>query len=617
MIGKKILGYTVDEKIGSGGFGTVYKVSKTNASGTYIRALKHIEIPSRKQYADILNSMGGDYSKANDYFAGVLKEIINEVQIISTLSENETQNIVRYYENDIVVTDSPRKYNIYILMEYLTPFTEYMYQTELKVKDAIRLGKDILAALISCHEQKIIHRDIKDDNIFVSANGSYKLGDFGVSKKLKDGSKAESVKGTPNFIAPEVYLGKEEYDDTIDVYSLGIVLYKLLNRSRNPFLPAFPQTYNSDDEDRAFERRMKGEVPELPYDAQNALGEAILPAIRNRNQRYDSAKDFLAALEQAEGELSEAELNTVINTVILPEQKTLNVPKDKSLDATIGSDYDVPVKVREDYGADSDLFETVSDAFNLDENRIKSESPDLSEENKTGKKKSVTIIPIVALLLLFTFGALAVYFLHGKDNKGSVEKVATYSKQEANTDSAGGDESDTSGADKVESGIGNESESLQKASVELEAPKGSYTEIILSSAAATSVLDPESEEIHYEPYRAIDNDIVTSWQEGAEGNGKGEKLTVYLAQKTDVKYICLWAGNWRAAEQFRNNNRPKDVMITIGDEEFDVRLSDGMKEKYIVFQEPIETSLIVFTFESVYGGVTSDDLCISEVKVYS
>lgn len=120
MIGETILGYTVNEKIGSGGFGTVYKVSKTNASGTYTRALKHITIPSQKQYVDVLNSMGGDYSKADDYFASVLKEIVNEIQIISSLSEAGTQNIVRYYENDIVETNSPKRYDIYIsLWNYL------------------------------------------------------------------------------------------------------------------------------------------------------------------------------------------------------------------------------------------------------------------------------------------------------------------------------------------------------------------------------------------------------------------------------------------------------------------------------------------------------------------
>lgn len=365
MIGEKILGYTVDEKIGSGGFGTVYKVSKTNASGTYVRALKHITIPSQKQYADVLNSMGGDYSKADDYFAGVLNEIVNEIQIISTLSEAGTQNIVRYYENDIVESESPKRYDIYILMECLTPFTDYLYQNELKVKDVIKLGKDILTALVSCHAQNVIHRDIKDDNIFVSADGAYKLGDFGVSKMLKDRSRAESMKGTPNFIAPEVYLGKEQYDNTVDIYSLGIVLYKLLNKSRNPFLPAFPQAYNSNDEDLAFERRMKCEVPVLPYDAQNVLGEVIIKAISKRSDRYDTAKEFLDALINAEKQLSYDSLEKVVNQVIEHPKKEVSRPMTNStMDETIGTDMDSSMSKKNEDKVDRDLFETVSDTYN-------------------------------------------------------------------------------------------------------------------------------------------------------------------------------------------------------------------------------------------------------------
>ena len=365
MIGEKILGYTVDEKIGSGGFGTVYKVSKTNASGTYVRALKYITLPNQKQYADVLNSMGGDYSKADDYFAGVLKEIVNEIQIISTLSEAGVQNIVRYYENDIVESESPKRYDIYILMEYLMPFNDYLYQNELKVKDVIKLGKEILTALISCHEQKVIHRDIKDDNIFVSTDGSYKLGDFGVSKMLKDRSRAESKKGTPNFIAPEVYLGKEQYDGTVDVYSLGIVLYKLLNRSRNPFLPEFPQGYNSNDEDLAFEKRMIGEAPNLPFDAQNVLGEAIIKAISKRAERYNSAKEFLDAIINAEQKLTEEELGRVVNQVIIqPSREEKKKSINPIMDKTIGTDMDTSFGKEEVDTVDRDLFETVSDTYN-------------------------------------------------------------------------------------------------------------------------------------------------------------------------------------------------------------------------------------------------------------
>lgn len=365
MIGKTILGYTVDEKIGSGAFGTVYKVSKSNVSGTYTRALKHITIPTKKQYIDVLNSMGGDHSKADNYFAEVLKRVTGEIQIISQLSETGCKNIVRYYENDIVETPPPKTYDIYILMEYLTPFDDFVFNNELEVSDVIKLGKDILTALVSCHSQNIIHRDIKDDNIFIGADNTYKLGDFGVSKLLNDRSRAESMKGTPNYIAPEVYLGKEKYDNTVDLYSLGIVLYRLLNKLRFPFLPDYPHSYDSNDEEKAFERRIKGEIPKLPINAENELGQVILKAISNRKDRFNSADEFLKALEEAEHKLSENELDIVINTVVsdVIAQDSI-VEEKKQTQATFGSDMDASeLNSTTDDSLPNNLFNTFGDSI--------------------------------------------------------------------------------------------------------------------------------------------------------------------------------------------------------------------------------------------------------------
>ena len=84
----------------------------------YVRALKHITIPSEKQYYSVLNSMGGDVSKAENYFSQMLNNIVSEIRILNSLSDKGIQNIVRYYENDITASHSPTRYDIYILMEY-------------------------------------------------------------------------------------------------------------------------------------------------------------------------------------------------------------------------------------------------------------------------------------------------------------------------------------------------------------------------------------------------------------------------------------------------------------------------------------------------------------------
>ena len=377
LIGKNILGYTVSEKLGSGTFGTVYKVIKSNAAGQYVRALKHITIPTEKQYNSVLSSMGGDVSKADNYFSQMFNNIVSEIRILNDLSEKGVQNIVRYYENDILVTDSPRRYDIFILMEYLTPLEDFIQNADFLVRDVLKLGLDVLYGLRSCHDNGVIHRDIKDDNIFVSDNGEYKIGDFGVSKVLKDSSKAESLKGTPNFLAPEVYLGKEGYTKSVDLYSLGIVLYRLLNYSRNPFLPRFPEQYFAQDEDAAFEERMSGKTPELPDLGGDAIGRVIVKSISNSTERFQSADEFINALEQAIDQTRPEIFSEKIKFGVSSYVESTEEPKAKQYGFTLGET--VPDSEPEEYSEDEyntsinrHLFESIGEGLTTDVPKVDS-----------------------------------------------------------------------------------------------------------------------------------------------------------------------------------------------------------------------------------------------------
>ena len=323
LIGKTVLGYIVEEQLGTGTFGTVYKAVKNNASGQYIRALKHITIPSQKQYLAVLNSMGGDLSKTDDYFAEMLQSIVSEIKILNDLTEKESANIVRYYENDIIVSESPRRYDIFILMEYLTPLESYLQEHDFLVSDVVKLSKSVLNGLRVCHDNDVIHRDVKNDNIFVSASGEFKLGDFGISKTLKNSSRAESLKGTPNFLAPEVYLGLEGYTKSVDLYSLGMVMYRLLNHDRNPFLPQFPEQFYTKDEEDAFGARMSGKIPPLPALGGKAIGQVVVKALSSSSERFQTASEFLLALEQAVENTSEEELSVRVNHAFAVPKQTM------------------------------------------------------------------------------------------------------------------------------------------------------------------------------------------------------------------------------------------------------------------------------------------------------
>ncbi len=395
LIGKNILGYTVSEKLGSGAFGTVYKVVKTNAAGQYVRALKHITIPTEKQYNSVLNSMGGDVSKADSYFSQMLNNIVSEIRILNDLSEKGVQHIVRYYENDILVTDAPKRYDIFILMEYLTPLEDYIQNENFLVRDVVRLGLDVLYGLQSCHDNGVIHRDIKDDNIFVSEKGEYKIGDFGVSKVLKDSSKAESLKGTPNFLAPEVYLGKESYTKSVDLYSLGIVLYRLLNYSRNPFLPRFPEQYFAQDEDRAFEERMSGKTPALPSLGGEKIGRVIVKAISGSTERFQTADEFIKALESAISITPAETLNESTKFSTASSAYSQTEPKQKQYSSTIGET--APQSISEELKTDErnssinkHLFESIGEVPPSD---IPDVEPVVKTEQKAGNERKAETTP--------------------------------------------------------------------------------------------------------------------------------------------------------------------------------------------------------------------------------
>ena len=395
LIGKNILGYTVSEQLGWGAFGTVYKVIKTNESGQYIRALKHITIPTEKQYNSVLNSMGGDVSKADSYFSKMLNNIVSEIKILNDLSEKGVQHIVRYYENDILSTDAPKRYDIFILMEYLTPLEDYIKSEDFLVQDVIRLGLDVLYGLQSCHDNGVIHRDIKDDNIFVSNKGEYKIGDFGVSKVLKDSSKAESLKGTPNYLAPEVYLGKESYTKSVDLYSLGIVLYRLLNYNRNPFIPRFPEQYFSQDEDRAFEERMSGKIPDLPALGGEDIGRVIVRAISGSTERFQTAGEFIKALETALCRTPDEILNASTKFSTDSSVYSQTEPKQKQYNSTIGETVpeavsDVSNTDEQNNSINKHLFESIGEVPPSD---IPDVEPVVQTEQTSGNKSKTDTTP--------------------------------------------------------------------------------------------------------------------------------------------------------------------------------------------------------------------------------
>lgn len=126
-------------------------------------------------------------------------------------------------------------------------------------------------------------------------------------------------------------------------------------------------------------------------------------------------------------------------------------------------------------------------------------------------------------------------------------------------------------------------------------------------------------------WAAVDGNLTTSWQEGADGSGIGEWVEYDLDRTYQMGEIHLWLGNWNDSQDtdyFYGNNRPMDLRITVWEGEemtFDYThtFGDGKAETGLKdFPDTARGSRIRFTIESVYAGDTWDDTCIAEIGIY-
>lgn len=284
--------WDVGPVIGRGGFGTVYRIEKELFGKKEIAALKIMSIPETQEAIDELYSKDYDDASISAHFRGYLEDIVSEYSIMLDLKGHG--NIVYCDEVRYVQHLDGIGWDVFIKMELLTPLSKAI-GNEYNEDEVIQLGKDICNALIYCNQKRIIHRDIKPQNIFVSESGSYKLGDFGVAK-VSDKTMSGTKIGTYEYMAPEVYK-VQQYGSCVDIYSLGLVMYWMMNRKCTPFLPLPPEIPTSYQKQAAINYRMDGKQLPAPANGSERLKAIVLKACAfDPKDRYASAQDMLNAL---------------------------------------------------------------------------------------------------------------------------------------------------------------------------------------------------------------------------------------------------------------------------------------------------------------------------------
>lgn len=397
------------KKVGEGSYGKVYRCVRDEYGIRSVCAIKIISIPQNPSELESVKFEGFSEAAAKSYFEELVRDFSNEIKMMLVLKG--ASNIVAVENYKIVEKTDTIGWDIYIRMEFLTSFIKFSSGLEFNEPAVKRFGLDLCNALDICSKRGIVHRDIKPDNIFVDDYGSYKIGDFGVAKRLEGTVGLMSKKGTYAYMAPEVFRG-DQYDSRADIYSLGMVMYKLLNRNRDPFVNQEKQYISLNERNEAFERRRNGEALPPPVDASPEMAQVILKACAfNPDDRFATAKEFKKALLALDIDVDEDNLfNEYKEKQMLEEIEPEPVveseddEKTEILDGTEAVMFEVANALKDQYGR------------NYEENDGQAEHPEVytGEDipiGKNGKDRNIKkiIIPVAAILVIAALAAVLFY----------------------------------------------------------------------------------------------------------------------------------------------------------------------------------------------------------------
>ena len=282
-------GWEVIRKLGEGSFGGVYEIHRTLPDGRVEKAaLKKLTVP--KDNSEIRELYSQSFSKENitAHYKDQMRELVNEYTLTQEL--NGCRNVVFCHDVQCVQHTDGIGWDIYIRMELLKPL-KHVLSADYQEMAVLKLGLSLCNALLAFQEHHIIHRDIKPENILVSDRGEFKLGDFGIAK-VSEKTATGTMTGTMGYMAPEV-ANRWHYGAQADIYSLGMVLYWMMNRRTLPFLPFPPTIPTAAQRQEAANRRFAGEDFPPPVNGSRELKAIVMKACAfSTDKRYQTVREL-------------------------------------------------------------------------------------------------------------------------------------------------------------------------------------------------------------------------------------------------------------------------------------------------------------------------------------
>ena len=252
--------YKIIERIGVGSYGRIYKAKKNNQ----IYVLKEIPIDESEEK---------------------IQNIKNEANLLASLNN---KFVVKYYESFQI------DQNIYIVMEYCEggDLCTYITMHQKESNNNFKFEEDLIwklfiqisLGLFYIHSKKIVHRDIKSLNIFLTKNMDGKIGDLGIAKLLEDTKFAKTFVGTPYYVSPEMCKNKP-YNEKSDIWALGCLLYEMITLN-HPF--------RADNQAALFIKILHSNYKPLPVNTSQELKNMVKFILQKNEIKRPSMKEIIS-----------------------------------------------------------------------------------------------------------------------------------------------------------------------------------------------------------------------------------------------------------------------------------------------------------------------------------
>ena len=290
--------YHFINELGRGAFGTVYAAESADSNDERHYAVKLIMIPSRSESLKSPPYLGKTPEEQDRFIEEEVSRCLQKADIVKSMST--CPNILTVYGSRTISLDQAPMRAVLIFMEEATQLDEYLIENMVQADEYRKVGIDLCNALAECESRHLLHRDIKPDNVFVSEDGTYMLGDFGLADRQSEDETGFARKGTFNYMAPEVYR-REPPTSRSDLYSLGLLLYSIYNHNLLPFLEGGLFNRSTETENDALQKRMNGTPLPPPDMASDAIAAIILKACSFRPEdRFENAAAMREALREPE-----------------------------------------------------------------------------------------------------------------------------------------------------------------------------------------------------------------------------------------------------------------------------------------------------------------------------